>query len=181
VEVIKTAISDVLLLKPRVFEDSRGFFMESFNHAKWQQETGLDTSFVQDNHSSSAQGVVRGFHCQMKNVQSKLVRVVSGSIFDVALDLRESSPTFGKYVSTILSAENKHQLWVPEGFSHAFMALEDNSEVLYKTTDYYDPESEQCIKWNDPQLSVNWPDPGVAVLSEKDSSAVLFADAKYFK
>jgi dTDP-4-dehydrorhamnose 3,5-epimerase len=180
-EVVKTAIPDILLIKPSVFNDTRGFFMESFNQLKWSEATRLDTYFVQDNHSCSARGVVRGFHCQMENVQAKLVRVVVGSIFDVALDLRKSSPTFGQYVSAVLSAENRHQLWIPEGFSHAFMALEDNSEVIYKTTNYYHPESEQSIKWDDPNIDVQWPDPGAPVLSDKDSSAILFSEAKYFK
>jgi dTDP-4-dehydrorhamnose 3,5-epimerase len=180
-KVIPTEIPDVLLIEPKVFGDERGFFMESFNKAGWEKATGLNTTFVQDNHSRSSKGVLRGLHYQIKQPQGKLVRVIQGEIYDVVVDMRRSSPTFGKWVGIVLSAENKRQLWVPEGFAHGFLVLSEFAEVLYKATDYYAPEHERCIRWDDPQLKINWPLQVQPVLSAKDASALILEDAESYK
>lgn len=178
--VITTEVKDVLVVEPRVFDDDRGFFFESWNAAVWREATGLETTFVQDNHSRSGHGVVRGLHYQVSHVQGKLVRVVRGEIYDVAVDLRRSSPTFGRWHGELLSAENKRQLWIPEGFAHAFMAVSDEADVLYKTTDVYDREGERSIRWDDPELAIDWPLPRASVISEKDRAGVPFAEAETF-
>jgi dTDP-4-dehydrorhamnose 3,5-epimerase len=180
-KIIKTDIPDVLIIEPKVFGDDRGFFFESYNEKKWQEATGLTTRFVQDNHSRSAKGVLRGLHYQIRQPQGKLVRCVLGEVFDVAVDLRKCSPTFGKWTGALLSAENKRQMWVPQGFAHGFLALTDAAEFLYKTTDYYAPDSERSIFWNDPELKIAWPSAGEPVLSAKDAEAPLFKDAGYFE
>ena len=163
------AIPDVLLIEPKVFGDERGFFYESFNQRDFNEATGLDVQFVQDNHSKSAKNVLRGLHYQVPpRAQGKLVRVIAGEVFDVAVDIRKSSPTFGKWVGEVLSAENKRQLWIPAGLAHGFLVLSESAEFLYKTTDYYSPQHERCILWNDPDLYVAWPLDGAPVLSEKD-------------
>lgn len=165
-----TAIADVLLIEPRVFGDSRGFFFESFNARAFAQATGLDLRFVQDNHSKSAHGVLRGLHYQAQQPQGKLVRVVVGEVFDVAVDIRPHSPTYGRWVGEILSASNHRQLWIPPGLAHGFLVLSDTAEFLYKTTDYYAPEFERCLAWNDPTLNITWPLDGIAPLvSAKDA------------
>jgi dTDP-4-dehydrorhamnose 3,5-epimerase len=179
-KVQPSSIPDVLLIEPKVFGDERGFFFESFNQRQWQQETGLNTIFVQHNHSRSGKNVLRGLHYQIRQPQGKLVRVVQGEVFDVAVDLRRSSPTFGRWVSAILSAENKKQLWVPEGFAHGFLVLSETAELLYLTTDYYAPIHDRAIIWNDPELHIAWPLMGEPSLSEKDKQAVLFKDAELF-
>ncbi len=179
-KVTKTAIPDVLLIEPTVFGDERGFFYESYNERAWQEETGLTTRFVQDNHSRSVKGVLRGIHYQIKQSQGKLVRVVLGEVFDVAVDLRKSSPTFGQWVGEVLSAENKRSLWVPEGFGHGFLVTSDAAEFLYRTTDFYAPEHERCIQWNDPDLAVQWPLDGTPQLSGKDEQGTLFKDAEVY-
>ncbi len=179
-KVIKTIISDVLIVEPTVFGDERGFFYERYNERKWKELTGLDTQFVQDNHSKSSQGVLRGIHYQIKHSQGKLVRVVAGEVFDVAVDLRKSSPTFGKWVGERLSAENKKMLWVPEGFGHGFLVLSETAEFLYRTTDFYAPEHERCIIWNDLELKIEWPVDGKPQLSEKDVNGSVFAEAEYY-
>lgn len=178
--VIATAIPEVLIIEPRVFGDDRGFFLESYNQKVWQQKTGLSRPFVQDNHSRSTKGVLRGIHYQIMNPQGKLVRVVSGEVFDVAVDLRKSSPTFGRWVGEILSGENKRQIWIPEGFGHAFMVLSESADFLYKTTDFYAPEHERCIIWNDPQIGVAWPSGIEPRLSAKDAAGVLFSEAEVY-
>lgn len=167
-KVTPCAIPDVMLLEPRVFGDERGFFFESFNQRKFTELTGYQGPFVQDNHSRSAKGVLRGLHYQIQQPQGKLVRVVAGSVFDVAVDLRRSSPTFGQWVGVTLSAENHHQLWVPPGFAHGFVVLSESADFLYKTTDYWAPEHERCLAWNDPQLAIDWPMQGNPVVSAKD-------------
>jgi len=173
-------IPDVLLIVPRVFEDTRGFFFESFREDVFKKETSLNVSFVQDNHSKSSQGVLRGLHYQLPPyAQGKLVRVIQGEVFDVAVDLRKSSPNFGKYVSQILSAENKKQMWIPEGFAHGFLTLSQTSEFLYKTTNFYNSEYERSIIWNDETLQISWPKQKIQ-LSSKDSSAKKFNDADFF-
>lgn len=177
-----TAIPDVLLIEPRVFGDVRGFFFESFNERAFAGATGLDVTFVQDNHSRSQQGVLRGLHYQIRQPQGKLVRVVVGEVFDVAVDLRRQSPTFGQWVGQLLSAENKLQLWVPAGFAHGFVVLSEAAEFLYKTTDYYAPEHEQCIAWNDPTIAIAWPAMPVAPqLSAKDQAGKPFTAAPMFE
>lgn len=176
-EVIDTSIPDVKLLKPRVFGDERGFFMESYNKQTLAELLGLDLEFVQDNHSRSSKNVLRGLHYQLKQAQGKLVRVVAGEVFDVAVDLRRSSPTFGKWEGAILSAKNNHQLWVPAGFAHGFVVLSETADFLYKTTDYYAPEHEKCIKWDDPTIAIEWPFEGEPSLSEKDKQGVAFEQA----
>jgi len=173
-------IPDVLVLEPKVFGDDRGFFFESFNQKVFAQTTGVTSSFVQDNHSRSIQGVLRGLHYQIKQPQGKLVRAVSGEIFDVAVDVRKSSPTYGQWVCERLSAENKKQMWVPVGFAHGFLVISPTAEVLYKTTDYYAPEFERSIAWNDPTLSVTWPITGEPSLSAKDKQGASFAAAEVF-
>lgn len=179
-DIIRTDLKDVFIVEPRVFRDERGFFLESWNAARWREATGLDTVFVQDNHSRSRKGVVRGLHYQVRHVQGKLVRVVRGEIYDVALDLRRSSPDFGRWTGVRLSAENHRQLWIPAGFAHAFMALTDDADVLYKTTDVYDREAERTIRWDDPDLAIDWPLPAAGVVSEKDRAGVPFREAETF-
>lgn len=180
-KVTRTAIPDVCLIEPRVFGDARGFFYESFNARAFAEATGVQAEFVQDNHSRSARGVLRGLHYQIQQAQGKLVRVVAGAVYDVAVDIRRSSPTFGKWVGAHLSADNKAQFWVPAGFAHGFVVLSDTAEFLYKTTDYYAPEHEQCIAWNDPFLNIQWPDLGDAPkLSAKDAAGNTWANAKFF-
>lgn len=166
----RLAIPDVILLEPKVFSDERGFFFESFNHRAFLDATGVDVDFVQDNHSRSVKGVLRGLHYQLPpKVQGKLVRVVVGEVFDVAVDIRKDSPTFGKWVGELLSAENRLQMWIPPGFAHGFMTLSDSAEFLYKTTDYYSPEHERCISWDDSDIGVDWPLEVAPRLSPKDA------------
>ena len=172
-----TAIPDVLILEPKVFGDDRGFFYESYNQQAFQAATGLDVTFVQDNHSKSARNVLRGLHYQVEQPQGKLVRVVQGEVFDVAVDIRKGSKTFGLWVGQILSAENKKQLWVPPGLAHGFVVLSETAEFLYKTTDYYAPAHERCIAWNDPDLAINWQMQGEPLLSAKDAAGAAFRDA----
>ncbi len=174
------AIPDVLLIEPVVFGDERGFFFESFNQLKFNALVGRDVTFVQDNHSKSAKGVLRGLHYQINQAQGKLVRVVEGEVFDVAVDLRKSSPTFGKWVGEILSAENKRQMWIPTGFAHGFLVVSETAQFLYKTTDFYSPESERAVMWNDPKLGIGWPIDTSPVLSRKDAVASKFEDAEVF-
>jgi len=171
---IQTRIPDVLLLEPKVFGDERGFFFESFNQRVFAEVTGLNVAFVQDNHSRSARNVLRGLHYQVEQAQGKLVRVVAGAVFDVAVDIRPDSKTYGQWVGEILSGENKRQLWVPPGLAHGFVVLSDFAEFLYKTTDYYAPEHERCIAWNDPDLAIDWPIEGVPTLSAKDAAGKAF-------
>ena len=178
--VIATAIHDVLIIEPKVFGDDRGFFFESFNHRQFAELVGRDVNFVQDNHSRSAKNVLRGLHYQSQQPQGKLVRVVQGAVFDVALDIRKSSATFGQHVALELSAENKRMLWIPEGFAHGFMVISEIAEFLYKTTDYYAPEYERSIVWNDPALAIQWPIQGEPTLSVKDRQAQLLAVAECF-
>ncbi len=178
--ITKTAIPDVLLVEPAVFGDDRGFFYESFNAKKWQELTGLQTVFVQDNHSRSVKNVLRGIHYQIQQSQGKLVRVVAGEVYDVAVDLRQSSPTFGKWVGEHLSAENKKSLWVPEGFGHGFVVISDAAEFLYRTTDFYAPEYERCIAWNDPEIGIDWPLDGEPLLSEKDAQGSKFNESEFY-
>lgn len=180
-KVTRTAIPDVMLIEPRVFGDARGFFFESFNQRAFASATGVETEFVQDNHSRSARGVLRGLHYQIQQPQGKLVRVVAGEVFDVAVDIRRSSPTFGKWVGAVLSEQNKAQFWVPPGFAHGFVVVSEFAEFLYKTTDYYAPEHEQCIVWDDPFLNIEWPDLGTApLLSAKDAAGNRWANARFF-
>ncbi|WP_165678153.1 dTDP-4-dehydrorhamnose 3,5-epimerase [Metapseudomonas otitidis] len=178
--VIKTDLPDVLILEPRVFGDERGFFMESFNARTFEAVTGLQRVFVQDNHSRSQKGVLRGLHYQLQQPQGKLVRVTAGEVLDVAVDIRRSSPTFGRWVGVHLSAENKRQLWVPEGFAHGFMVLSEFAEFLYKTTDYYAPAHERCIRWDDPTLAIDWQLSEAPQLSAKDQAGVRLEDAEVF-
>ena len=180
-KVTATAIPEVLLVEPRVFGDDRGFFYESFNQKQWREKTGVDRVFVQDNHSRSVRGVLRGLHYQICQAQGKLVRVVVGEVFDVAVDLRRSSPTFGKWVGAILSADNKQQLWVPEGFGHGFVVLSEAAEFLYRTTDYWAPEHERCIIWNDPDIGIDWPIADGPILSGKDAAGALFREAEVYE
>ncbi|MBM9616092.1 dTDP-4-dehydrorhamnose 3,5-epimerase [Desulfobulbus rhabdoformis] len=174
------AIAEVVLLEPKVYGDDRGFFFESFNQQQFNTAIGREVLFVQDNHSRSAQYVLRGLHYQIEQAQGKLVRVVQGEVFDVAVDIRKSSPTFGQWVSTHLSAENKYQLWVPEGFAHGFVVLSETAEFIYKTTNYYAPEHERAIIWDDPTLAIDWPLSHEPVLSAKDKIAPLFQKAEFF-
>ena len=173
-------VPDLVLFEPRVFADSRGFFFESFNQRKFFSLTGIDAVFVQDNHSRSVKGVLRGLHYQVRQPQGKLVRVVTGEIFDVAVDLRRSSPGFGQWAGVHLSAENKKMLWVPPGFAHGFYVCSEVAEVLYKTTDYYAPEHERTILWSDPELGIAWPQGVAPLLSAKDQAGVLFSEAETF-
>jgi dTDP-4-dehydrorhamnose 3,5-epimerase len=175
-----TAIPDVLVIEPKVFGDPRGFFFESFNDDAFNQVTGLTAKFVQDNHSRSAKGVLRGLHYQIQQPQGKLVRVVSGEVLDVAVDIRRSSPTFGKAVTVLLSGENHRQLWVPPGFAHGFVVLSETADFLYKTTDYYAPAFERCILWNDPAIGVNWQLTDLPKLSGKDAAGLLLSQAEVF-
>jgi len=172
-----TAIPDVIVLEPRVFGDDRGFFFESYNQKAFQEATGLDVQFVQDNHSKSARNVLRGLHYQVQQPQGKLVRVVQGEVFDVAVDIRKGSKTYGQWVGQILSGDNKQQLWIPPGLAHGFLVLSEFAEFLYKTTDYYAPAHERCIAWNDPDLAITWPIDGLPALSTKDAAGQRFRDA----
>ncbi len=174
------AIADVVLFEPKVFGDERGFFFESHNHSQFEAAIGKPVQFVQDNHSRSAKNVLRGLHYQIRQPQGKLVRVTAGAVFDVAVDLRKSSPSFGQWVGQILSAENKKQLWVPPGFGHGFVVLSESAEFLYKTTDYWAPQHERCLLWNDPALGIDWPIDGAPVLSGKDALGLPLSAAEVF-
>jgi dTDP-4-dehydrorhamnose 3,5-epimerase len=179
-KVTRTSIADVLIVEPKVHGDTRGFFFESFNERVFKEATGLRPVFVQDNHSRSAKGVLRGLHYQIDQPQGKLVRVVRGSAYDVAVDIRRSSPTFGRWVGVELSEENHRQLWVPAGFAHGFLVTSDSADFLYKATDYYAPEHERCIAWNDPQIGIEWPLQGPPSLSARDQAGTRLADAELF-
>ncbi|AMO93782.1 dTDP-4-dehydrorhamnose 3,5-epimerase [Collimonas fungivorans] len=179
-QVQTTNIPEVLIFEPKVFGDDRGFFYESFNERRFNELTGLNVSFVQDNHSKSAKNVLRGLHYQIRQPQGKLVRVVAGEVFDVAVDVRKSSPTFGHWVGVTLSAENKRQLWIPEGFAHGFVVTSESAEFLYKTTDYWAPEFERSILWNDPAIGIDWPISDAPMLSGKDQLGKILADAEVF-
>jgi dTDP-4-dehydrorhamnose 3,5-epimerase len=179
-QIVHTDIPEVIILEPKVFGDQRGFFYESFNARSFAEATGLQREFVQDNHSRSQRGVLRGLHYQVQQAQGKLVRVTAGEVYDVAVDLRRSSPTFGRWVGTHLSAENSRQLWVPEGFAHGFVVLSEFAEFLYKTTDYYAPEYERCIRWDDPELAIAWPLAEAPQLSTKDQAGLSFSEAQVF-
>ncbi len=180
-QAIQTAIADVLIFQPKVFGDARGFFFESFNRQVFDQAVGRHVDFVQDNHSRSSKGVLRGLHYQIQQPQGKLVRVVRGSVFDVAVDLRKSSRTFGQWVGVELSEENQRQLWVPEGFAHGFVVTSESADFLYKTTDFYAPAHERCIRWDDPALAIQWPELGLKPLvSAKDAVGKVFGDAAVF-
>ena len=179
-KVVRTGIADVLILEPKVFGDERGFFFEPYNKRVFREATGLDIEFVQDNHSRSKAGVLRGLHYQIRQPQGKLVRVAVGEVFDVAVDLRRSSPTFGKAASFRLDAASKRMAWIPPGFAHGFLVLSEFAEFLYKTTDYYAPEHERTVRWNDPQIGVAWPLHGAPILSAKDAAAPGLAEAELF-
>jgi dTDP-4-dehydrorhamnose 3,5-epimerase len=179
-KVTPTAIPDVLIIEPKVFGDARGFFFESFNQKTFSAATGLHETFVQDNHSRSAKSVLRGLHYQLMQPQGKLVRVVRGAVFDVAVDIRSNSPTFGQWVGTELTEENHKQLWVPIGFAHGFVVLSDTADFLYKTTDYYAPEHERCIAWNDPKIGIQWPLDGAPSLSAKDQAGQPLSEVQPF-
>ena len=179
-KVTPTAIADVLIIEPKVFGDARGFFYESFNQTKFEAAIGRPVTFVQDNHSRSVKNVLRGLHYQIQQPQGKLVRVVQGEVFDVAVDIRKSSPTFGQWVGAILSSDNKKQIWVPEGFAHGFVVLSDVAEFLYKTTSYYAPAYERSLAWNDPGIGIQWPINGAPALSAKDQQAKLLAESEHF-
>lgn len=179
-QAIKTSIPEVIIFEPKVFGDERGFFYESFNEEVFKQATGLNIDFVQDNHSKSAKNVLRGLHYQTEHTQGKLVRVTQGEVFDVAVDLRQSSSTFGQWVGEKLSAENKHMIWVPAGFAHGFVVLSETVEFLYKTTDFYSPEHEISIQWNDADIGIDWPLDGEPSLSVKDKDGLAFSEAPYF-
>ncbi|UGS91667.1 dTDP-4-dehydrorhamnose 3,5-epimerase [Ralstonia wenshanensis] len=179
--VTETTLPGVLILEPKVYGDNRGFFFESFNTREFEALTGVSTPFVQDNHSMSRKGVLRGMHYQIEHAQGKLVRVISGEVFDVAVDLRKSSSTFGKWAGVHLSADNKRQLWVPPGFAHGFLVLSETAEFLYKTTDYWYPEHERSVVWNDPIIAIEWPLAGAEpTLAAKDAAAAAFANAEVF-
>ena len=177
---IQTAIPGLLIIEPKVFGDERGFFFESFNRRKFAELTGRDADCVQDNNSRSAQHVLRGLHYQIQHPQAKLVRIVQGTVLDVAVDIRKGSPTFGQHVALELSAENKRMLWLPEGFAHGFVVISDSAECLYKTTDYWYPEYERCIRWDDPTLAIDWKLASAPVLSAKDAQGKTFAGAELF-
>lgn len=180
-QIHTTAIPGVLIIEPKVFGDDRGFFYESYNHARFVELTGVSPNFVQDNHSKSAKNVLRGLHYQIQQAQAKLVRVTAGEVFDVVVDVRKSSPSFGKWVGVLLSADNKRQLWIPEGFAHGFVVTSESAEFLYKTTDYWAPQYERSILWNDPAIGIEWPiTDGVPMLSGKDQAGKLLADAEVF-
>ncbi|OGT12964.1 MAG: dTDP-4-dehydrorhamnose 3,5-epimerase [Gallionellales bacterium RIFOXYB12_FULL_54_9] len=180
-KVIQTSIPDALIIEPKVFGDDRGFFYESFNRKKFAALTGRDVDFVQDNHSRSVKGVLRGLHYQIQHPQAKLVRVVRGSVLDVVVDIRKSSPTLGQYVAVELSAENRRMFWIPEGFAHGFVVLSDAAEFLYKTTDYWFPEFERCIAWNDVQLAIDWQLQSAPLVSAKDAQGKVFKEADLFE
>lgn len=177
----QTVIPEVIVFEPKVFGDERGFFFESFNQQSFEEAVGASVNFVQDNHSMSGRHVLRGLHYQIKQPQGKLVRVVQGEVFDVAVDIRKGSATYGRWVGVHLSAENKKQLWVPAGFAHGFIVLSETAEFLYKTTDYYAPAYERCIAWNDKQLGIEWPITGEPTLSAKDAQGLALADAEVFE
>lgn len=179
-KITPTSIPDVLIIEPKVFGDERGFFFESYNRRQFAELIGRDLNFVQDNHSRSVKNVLRGLHYQIRQPQGKLVRVVQGAVFDVAVDIRCNSPTFGQHVTEELSVENKRMLWIPEGFAHGFVVISDTAEFLYKTTDYWAPEFERSIAWNDPAIGIKWPIQGEPILSAKDQQAKLLAEAEYF-
>jgi len=179
-QAIKTAIPDVIIFEPKVFGDDRGFFYESFNQKVFEEATGLSVNFVQDNHSKSAKSVLRGLHYQIQQPQGKLVRVTSGEVFDVAVDIRKSSPTFGQHIGVHLSAENKRQIWVPPGFAHGFVVLSETAEFLYKTTALYAPQFERCIRWDDPGIAIAWPIEGAPLLSAKDQQGASLKEAELF-
>ena len=178
--VIPTHIPDVLIIEPRIFGDDRGFFFESYNEKSFAEKIGISPKFVQDNHSLSTKNVLRGLHYQIQETQGKLVRVISGEVLDIAVDIRRSSPTFGQWASCLLSAENKRQFWVPEGFAHGFVVLSDSAEFLYKTTNYYAPQYDRVILWNDPDLGVDWQLKGEPILSDKDKAGKRFKEADLF-
>ncbi|WP_414691529.1 dTDP-4-dehydrorhamnose 3,5-epimerase [Noviherbaspirillum sp.] len=180
-DAIRTSIPDVLIFEPKIFGDDRGFFFESFNQRRFEESVGRSVSFVQDNHSKSSRHVLRGLHYQVQQPQGKLVRVVSGEVFDVAVDIRKNSPTFGKWVGVTLSAENKRQLWIPEGFAHGFVVTSDSAEFLYKTTDFWAPQHERCIIWNDPSIGIKWPIDALPSLSAKDQLGRTLAEAEVFE
>ena len=179
-QIQKTDIPDVLIIEPKVFGDERGFFFESFNERRFAELTGTSARFVQDNHSRSGRNVLRGLHYQIRQPQGKLVRVTSGEVFDVAVDMRRSSPTFGRWVGVILSAENKRQMWIPEGFAHGFVVTSESAEFLYKTTDYWAPEYERSVRWDDPTIGIEWALQGTPQLSAKDQAGVPLAEAETF-
>lgn len=178
--VTPSAIAEVLVIEPRVFGDERGFFFETYNRRDFGRETGVEAAFVQENHSRSSRNVLRGLHYQVRQAQGKLVRVVAGEVFDVAVDLRKSSETFGRWVGQVLSADNKQMLWIPPGFAHGFLTMSDRADVLYMCTDYYAPEHERCIAWNDADIGIAWPLAGAPVLSEKDRRGAAFRSAETF-
>ncbi|AXP06502.1 MULTISPECIES: dTDP-4-dehydrorhamnose 3,5-epimerase [unclassified Pseudomonas] len=178
--VIATRLPDVLIIEPKVFGDDRGFFYESFNARAFAEATGSTLQFVQDNHSRSTRGVLRGLHYQIEQAQGKLVRVTAGEVLDIAVDIRRSSPTFGQWVSVRLSAQNHRQMWVPPGFAHGFVVLSESADFLYKTTDYYAPSAERCIRWDDPQLAIDWELEGAPVLSAKDQNGKTLHEADLF-
>ena len=180
-KAIPTNLPEVMIIEPKVFGDERGFFFESFNAKKFAELTGTNVEFVQDNHSLSAKNILRGLHYQIKQAQGKLVRVVTGEVFDVAVDIRKSSPRFGQWTGVVLSAENQRQLWIPPGFAHGFVVLSDKAEFLYKTTDYWAPEYERSLQWNDPAIGIEWPIQGEPVMSAKDQQGKLLADAEVFE
>jgi len=180
-QIVEKALNGVVLLEPKVFGDERGFFMETFNECVFRELTGVTLDFVQDNHSRSARNVLRGLHYQIQQPQGKLVRVVSGSVFDVAVDMRRSSPTYGQWFGAELSAQNKRQLWVPPGFAHGFVVTSDTADFLYKTTDYWAPEFERSLAWNDPTVAVAWPLDGEPLLSAKDKSGAAFGVAESYE
>ena len=175
-----TAIPDVLIIEPKVFNDNRGFFFESFNRRKFAELTGRDVDFVQDNHSLSKRNVLRGLHYQIQHPQAKLVRVIQGAVLDVAVDIRRSSPTFGQHIALKLSEENKRMLWIPEGFAHGFIVFSDTAEFLYKTTDYWFPEHELCIRWDDPVLAIDWIFQGIPIVGAKDAKGKSLAETELF-
>jgi len=179
--VIPTALPEVLIVEPKVFGDARGFFFESFNQRAFQEQTGLDLEFVQDNHSRSSQGVLRGLHYQIQQPQGKLVRVARGSVFDVAVDIRRSSPRFGQWVGVELSEDNHRQMWIPPGFAHGFVVTSESADFLYKTTDYYAPEHERCILWSDSQINIHWPQLNHLKLSAKDQAGLSLSSAEVFE
>jgi dTDP-4-dehydrorhamnose 3,5-epimerase len=179
-KIQSTEISEVLLIEPKVFGDARGFFFESYNRRDFARATGINVEIVQDNHSKSGRGVLRGLHYQIRQPQGKLVRVIAGEVWDVAVDLRRSSPTFGRWVGFTLSAESKRMAWIPPGFAHGFVVTSESAEFLYKTTDYYAPEHERAILWSDPQLAIRWPITGEPLVADKDRKASLLRDAELF-
>ncbi len=179
-QIVETGIPGLLVIEPKVWGDARGFFFESYNQRRFEELTGVRKTFVQDNHSRSARNVLRGLHYQIRQPQGKLVRVVAGEVYDVAVDIRRSSPTFGKWFGLHMSADNKKMLWIPEGFAHGFVVLSEHAEFLYKTTDYWAPEHERCIRWNDPELAIDWQISGEPVLSAKDQAGKPFRDAEVF-